>query len=209
MNGWRSFRHKWYLHPASRSEDFWNCHSINLLCNHAFFPLRFILSTEKNHLCVCRCVSQVFCEACRKTLQAGNQRPLRPCGNSDKILLLFPPLPALCFLSFSVRRGKRWGREAKQRHVCLCHRRAGPLTRLSERQNAPFSMAFRIPTLEKVAGERTACRPHGNKTLGRVEKRGCRSTLGPCPHSQVMCGTFCVTWSITHCCFWPHTHPLL
>lgn len=118
MNGWRSFRHKWYLHPASRSEDFWSCHSINLLCNHAFFSLRLILSTEKNHLCVCRCVSQVFCEACRKTLQAGNQRPLRPCGNSDKILLLFPPLPALSFLSFSVRRGKRWGREAKQRHVC-------------------------------------------------------------------------------------------
>lgn len=83
-----------------------------------FFSLRLILSTEKNHLCVCRCVSQVFCEACRKTLQAGNQRPLRPCGNSDKILLLFPPLPALSFLSFSVRRGKRWGREAKQRHVC-------------------------------------------------------------------------------------------
>jgi len=66
-------------------------------------------------------------------------------------------------------------------------------------------MTFHIPTLEKVAGERAACRPHGNKTLGRVEKRGCRSTPGPCPHSQVMWGTFCYVEYNTLLLLTPHT----
>lgn len=206
MNSWRSFRHKWYLHPTSRSEDFWSCHSINLLCNHAFFASDSFEALKKI-TCVCvgafhRCSVGPAERHCRLVTRDLSDLV----GTLIRYSCSFPPLPAL---SFSVRWGKRWRREAKQRHVCLCHRWAGPLARLSERRGAPFTMAFHIPTLEKVAGERAACRPHGNKTLGRVKKRGCRSTLGPCPHSQVMWGTFCVTLSITHCCFWPHTHPLL
>lgn len=72
-----------------------------------FFCFRFILSTEKNHLCVCRCISQVFCGACRKTLQAGNQRPFRPCGNSDKILLLYSSPPRSLFSVFLGTMGQK------------------------------------------------------------------------------------------------------
>lgn len=196
MNGWRSFRHKCYLHPASRSEDFWSCHSINLLCNHAFFvSLRFILSSEKiTSVCVGafhRCSVRPAERHCRLVTRELADLV----GTLIRYSCTFPPLPDLSFLSFSVRWGKRWGREAKQRHVCFCHRQAGPLARLSECWGTPFTMAFRIPTVEKVAGERAACHPHGNKTLGRVEKRGCRSTtvslvltLRWCEELFVLCG---------------------
>lgn len=83
----------------------------------AFF-LRILSTGKKNHLCVCRCISQVFRGACRKTLQAGNQRPLRPCGNSDKILLLFSSPPRSLFSVFLGTMGQKV-RAGSQTKACV------------------------------------------------------------------------------------------
>ncbi|KAK2878872.1 hypothetical protein Q8A67_019663 [Cirrhinus molitorella] len=99
----------------------------------------------------------------------------------------FPPLPALAFCLSQYDGAKGEGGKPNKGMCASAIVERDPSLVC---QNAPFTMAFRIPTLEKVAGERAACRPHGNKTLGRVEKkRGCRSTPGPCPYSQKFPGS--------------------